>query len=237
MSLLNFFHKINQVVFILIFIFIFTPLILNAQAGQNETFSLGMKTFERESNYYNKFQKQKNYDNRIGNIGLLINPIGILQFGPIVQLEIRVGSGSIIGPHVRFAGFGLLTHVANDYDETSLGSMAVGFGFKQLIGPSSTRHKFYIGAVTEYGWGSGTSEEWDYVYGRDVDAEYQHKYISVVANTGYRWRFRSGMFLNLGAFAGAAFETEDIKTYPRNVEYPTEVLFLGMIEFSFGWEF
>lgn len=39
-----------------------------------------------------------------------------------------------MGPHVRFAGFVLLTHVINDYDETDLSSMAIGFAFKGLIG-------------------------------------------------------------------------------------------------------
>lgn len=176
--------------------------------------------------YWSNFQKSKT-GYPISPVALLINPLGILQFGPIVQMEFRTGSGFVLGPHIRFAGFGLLTHIVNDYEETDLSSMAVGFGFKGLIGPSSRPHKFFIGAMTEYGWGGGKDEDY-------WETEYSNKYISLIANAGYRWRFQSGMFLNLGAFLGAAFIFEDKSNF---VDYGNSVIPFAMIDLSFGWEF
>jgi hypothetical protein len=176
--------------------------------------------------YWSNFQKSKT-GYPIRPVALLINPLGILQFGPILQMEFRTGSGFVLGPSVRFAGFGLLTHIVNDYDETDLSSMAFGFSFKGLIGPSHKPHKFYVGALTEYGWGSGRDDDY-------WESEYTNKYITIFANLGYRWRFRSGMFLNLGAFLGVVYVFEDKSDY---VDYGSQVIPLPMLELSFGWEF
>jgi len=185
-----------------------------------------LNDYSTTNQYWSTFQKAKT-GYPISPVALLINPLGILQFGPIVQMEFRTGSGFVLGPHVRFAGFGLLTHIVNDYEETDLSSMAVGFGFKGLMGPSRTPHKFYIGAMTEYGWSGGRDDDW-------YETEYSNKYITVFANLGYRWRFQSGMFLNLGAFLGVAYVFEDKSNY---VDYGSDVIPLPMLELSFGWEF
>jgi len=153
------------------------------------------------------------------------NPVGFLQFGPMVDFEIRVTDNFVLFPHVRFAGLGLLSHLSVDYDYLDVTSMAFGGGFRIL--PGSGKHRMYFGGVAEYGWGTG-SNDWD-------DSEYRHSYISMVGNVGYRWRF-SSMYIQTGGYLGLVFETEDVRT-DYHVDYGNDVLFMAMLEFAIGFEF
>lgn len=177
--------------------------------------------------------------NEMGNFGILINPAGFLQFGPILQGEIKLGPNTIIGPHVRFIGLGLLYHLIVEYDEASLSGMGIGVAFKQFFGRSASQNQFYFGASAEYGWGSGKNLDsgWDWRLQRTVDTEFEHAYIGLSGNFGYRWRFGSGLFMNLGAMIGIGIEVEDKQTYPYETEYEHELYPLGMVEFAFGWSF
>jgi hypothetical protein len=169
---------------------------------------------------------------------ILINPLGFIQFGPIIQGEFKVAPNTLIGPHIRFSGLGLLYHAIVDYDETSFSSMAVGIGAKQFFGSSQSPHRFYAGGFAEYGWGSGINREtiWNSVSYKYEDAKYDHSYISLLSNFGYRWRF-STVFLNVGLIAGMAAEIEDKMNYPHLEEYSKDIFFLGMAEVSIGFEF
>lgn len=157
------------------------------------------------------------------------NPMGFLQFGPMVQLEIKVAPHFVVFPHVRFAGLGLLSHLVVDYDNLDVSSMAFGGGMRVL--PGSGKHRPYFGFISEYGWGTGSDESGAYYDG----GEYRHAYVTIVGNGGFRWRF-SSMFIQVGGYAGVVIETED-KRVDYNVDYGNDVEFLGMLEFAFGFEF
>jgi len=156
---------------------------------------------------------------------LQINPLGFFQFGPMVQIELKVAPNVVVYPHIRFSGLGLLYHLIVEYDEVDLSSMAMGGGFR--VSPGSSRHRFYFGGLGEYGWGSG---RYDWSSG-----EYEHAYISILGNAGYRWRFNK-IFIQTGGYVGLAVEIKDERT-DVDVEFSKEIFFLGMLEFAIGFEF
>ncbi len=157
------------------------------------------------------------------------NPAGFLQFGPMIQAEIKVAPNFVVFPHLRLAGLGLMSHLAVDYDNLDVSSMAFGAGFRML--PGSGKHRPYFGLITEYGWGTGSDDAGEYYNG----AEYRHSYFTVIGNGGFRWRFNT-MFIQLGGYAGVVIETED-KRIDYEVDYGTDTEFIAMLEFAFGFEF
>ena len=160
---------------------------------------------------------------------LQFNPLGFVQFGPIIQAEIAIAPNFVLFPHARFAGLGLLSHLSVDYDEFDVSSMAFGGGFRVL--PGRGKHRPYAGALVEYGWGTGQDSGGGYYNA----AKYRHSYVSVIGNGRFRWRF-SKLIMQAGAYVGAVIETEDVRT-DVHVDYGTDVLFIAMLEFGIGFEF
>jgi hypothetical protein len=172
---------------------------------------------------------------------LLINPLGFLQFGPIVDIDFRVGANMQAGAQVRFSGLGILYHLVasngyTDADEVLTSSMAVGAGMKYFFENQDSPHRFYIGGVFEYGWGGtrgsiGYTDEW----------EASHRYWDILTNIGYRWRFPSKLFVNVGVLTGAANTTKSewwfIRSPNQKKQNPEETVFAIMAEASFGFEF
>lgn len=176
--------------------------------------------------------------------GIVFNPLGFLQFGPIVQGEFKVGPSTMIGPHVRFSGLGLLYHLVVEYDQTDFTSMAFGMDCKQFFGPKTSANKFYVGGLMEYGWGTGTNDSEIFVYDpnsgvsywKDVNAKMKHTYLSFTANGGYRWRF-SKMSLSVGLLAGFAQELTDERTSPNPTKFSEDIRAFAMAELGLGFEF
>jgi hypothetical protein len=176
----------------------------------------------------------------IGN-AVLINPLGFLQFGPIVDLDFRVGANTQVGGQIRFSGLGILYHLVasegyTETDEVLTSSMAVGAGVKYFFENPDSPHRLYVGGVFEYGWGGtrgsiGYTNEW----------EGSHQYWDLLTNVGYRWRFPSNFFVNAGILTGAANTTKSewwfIKTPAQKKEDPKKIVFVIMAEVAFGFEF
>lgn len=179
----------------------------------------------------------------LGNFGILINPLGFVQFGPVAQVEIKVAPNMVIGPHFRWAGLGLLTHAVMDYDQfDAANTAAVGIHFKQFLGTPNALHRYYVGCFAEYGW-VDAARDYDMYYwvpssvggGYYSSAGYNYSYISLIGNIGRRWRF-SPFFINLGLIAGLALEINDEMYEPESIKYSNDLFFVGMLELSFGFE-
>ena len=184
----------------------------------------------------------------MGKTGLYINPLGALQFGPIIGFEIGAGPNAVIDLHWRYSSIGLvyaliLTEGFEHY--MSMSSMAVGGGFRYFFPLSNSNHRPYIGGMAEYSWGSTWGEdsyEKDDYDPDEYDAwEGSEAQIIAIFNGGMRWRFASSFFLNTGAMAGVAIDMKDEVTYinqpgsdPENYRDAT---FFGMLELALGWEF
>jgi hypothetical protein len=170
---------------------------------------------------------------------LSLNPLGFLQFGPIVNAEFGVDDDLVINTHVRFSSLGLLTYVSN-YDSDGLdqlSGMAIGGGVLKFFGENQS--KPYAGILLEYEWGSQ-----QYAMGEPWEWYRDENYGVMIFNGGYRFRFDEGFFINAGLFLGAAvgrytWDYADL-SYGENDNEPrqgTHVVPFGMLEVAFGMEF
>lgn len=172
----------------------------------------------------------------------IINPLGLLQFGPIFQWETKVSSNTYLVPHFRWGYLGVLTHVdwgMLEYDNAALSPLNFGFGlgtraFNQNSPVKS--HAFYYGGLLELSVGKAN-------YGIGFPYETQEKYtgLAFVGNAGYRWRYPGSSFLNLGLFFGAEYALSDVERYVNGAQSvyrdsSGEIYPVFMLELSFGWE-
>jgi len=165
----------------------------------------------------------------LGRVHLGFQPAGFLQFGPVIELGFRVGNNFVIGPQFRYTSLGLAYNAINDFENTLL---CFGFGatFKHFPA-TNQKNKFYYGVGFEYEYSD--FDDYDDWYGSSAG-------VVIITNVGYRWRFGSGFYINLGAFAGAY-----VNIYDQWYDYDDDELhdesgwtqFYGYIEFGIGVEF
>lgn len=137
--------------------------------------------------------------NSISKFAISINPLGFLQFGPIVCAEIGLQDNLVLNIHARVPFLGLLTYLVNEHRDglDKLTGFAFGVGSIYFFG--TRQHKPYAGVVLEYNYlkmlyAQGDSWEWD----KSLNS------VVFIMNGGYRFRFSGGFFINTGAFLGAS---------------------------------
>lgn len=174
----------------------------------------------------------------LGNAALVINPLGFIQFGPVVDFEFKVVKDFFMFPHLRWSSMGLLYQlIATEGGEWSLDptTMAAGWGFKRFFGNPANPNKGYTSLILEYGWGKSYGDQ-----GSSYEWENKFSYFTIIGNIGYRWRFNK-FLLNLGFDLGVAPELTDEWWYvndPGDIhENSIDLYAVYMLEFSFGWEF
>lgn len=171
------------------------------------------------------------------------NPMGFLQFGPIVDVGLRAGSSTFIDAHFRWAYAGVVYQAIEtdgfSSSDVSPTSGAAGLKVIYCFLRNDTPHCMYIGGIVEYTWGgdSGTDEDWY----PERDWKRTWSGYAIVLNMGYRWRFSSGFFMQVGGMAGIHNQTNASWYYTKyeSVKFkdPEGVRFIGMLEFSIGTEF
>lgn len=168
----------------------------------------------------------------------ILNLLGILQFGPILQLETAIGENVYLTPHLRIGNAGFLTYVVWDMleaENSRLSGIGMGYGIGiKTFKPTSTGG-LYFGGGMEYSTNKAIWSE-----GKDWETYELNKTLAVLGTAGYRWRFDNHMLLNTGALFGAATTLSDKEYYSATDElYDTYSEFrpLFMLELSFGWEF
>ncbi len=174
----------------------------------------------------------------LGKGEIEFNPLGFLQFGPIIHGAFRVGDNVFLGAHYRISSMGLLYWMIETdlfEDEVNLNSGGIGVDFRYFFDNKQSPHRFYVGGIVEKGWGGLTGED-------DV-GEWESKtdYYVVAGNAGYRFRFSSGFFMNLGGYAGFSKDTKSELWYDNSSsvirENPLETTIFLMLEFALGMEF
>ena len=170
-------------------------------------------------------------DYPFGPVSISFNPLGFVLVGPVLQADIMVAPRISIVPQIRFAGLGALMHAISGFDELSLGSMAFGGGVRGFLGKFNHPGKTYIGCIFELGWGKGKDNP-----GTFNEARYEFATFAIIPHAGYRWRFSSGFFMNLGGSLGIAYTFKDERVYPSYKEYNGDLNIIPMAEFSLGWE-
>lgn len=175
-------------------------------------------------------------------VNLIINPLGFVQFGPMIDLEFQLTSGLYGLLHARLAGLGLLTHLLEAASSSDLNedvrfyAFAVGTGLRYLFQSPGTPNAPYLGFLLEYGYNPYFDET-----GSIYDYTGTATYVTFAVNGGYRWRFDS-FILEVGAYAGAAPTLTSTWKYTSNPgdtsthQGVTGTTFFGMVEVSVGFE-
>ncbi|MDJ1505815.1 hypothetical protein [Xanthocytophaga agilis] len=164
-----------------------------------------------------------------------INPLGVLQFGPVFQGEFRLTEQGYLMSHVRIPYLGLLYHIITIGGEENVTvsplALGLGAGYKSLF--LTQKGAFYIGGLAEYSFGSSTGND-----GSDWESHFSN--VALLANGGYRWRWPEKKYvLSLGAYMGAYTALKDEWYYTASPAEPKDersTTLLFMIELTFGWE-
>ena len=164
-----------------------------------------------------------------------INPLGLLQFGPIFQYEIKTSENSVVAPYFRYGYLGVVTHALytefDDNSELSPATFGVGIGMKGFMEPVG--NTWYYGGFAEFNIGKV-----QYDIGEPDETEFKDNAVAFVSNLGYRWRNRDNKYVNVGLFAGVNIDLKAESYYvsDRSLEGTyEETLFFAMIELAFGW--
>jgi hypothetical protein len=179
------------------------------------------------------FNPKLNSDNSISRFALSVNPLGFVEFGPLVSAEWGLTGNLVLNAHVRFATLGVLTYVVKDDDGDldELTGMAYGGGMLYFFGDK--RNKPYLGMMGEYEQTQKT-----YAKNEDWEAIEDDESIIIMFNGGYRFRFNSGFFINTGAFFGVSrcqwfWRNSDGSDPSEGVDYTPA----GLVEVTIGFEF
>ena len=165
-----------------------------------------------------------------------VNPLGFVQFGPVINAEVGLTENVSVNVHARLASLGLLSYAIHadidgldEYTGTGFGGGAIYF----LNGSSSS---WFIGALMEY-------EKSTLLYAANEDWEWKqfNKTSVFIFNGGYRFRFDGGFFMNTGAYLGAAstkwnWHFTDF-SYSSDGEIGKTITPFGMLELTLGFEF
>ncbi len=179
-----------------------------------------------------KQSKQK--DIPPGSSYFLVNPLGFLQMGPIIEYGFLVSPELYIAPHIRLMGLGLLSQTASG-STMKVHSFSAGAAVYKQTPPDEGNNRIYFGGNLELGFSFekgdvGTNYEW----------EGSTTLLITGASFGYKWRKPTRFFMSLGIFAGAAFTMASDWYYiddPDTIyEEENVIYFVGGIEFSLGWE-
>ena len=163
---------------------------------------------------------------------VVVNPLGIVEFGPMVDLELRLSPKLYALAHVRFQGLGLLAHLISS-DVIAYWSTAVGTGVRYFFTTPATPNAPYLGAAVEVGYNpySGDKGYVSAYHGSSV-------YVTIAANGGYRWRF-DNFIVNVGGYLGVAptvYSQYSYDTAPSVMYDGTlDTTFVAMAEVSVGW--
>lgn len=174
-------------------------------------------------------------DSELPQLSFNINPLGLLQFGPIFQLESKIAPQTVIAPYFRYAFAGVATHAIwtgfEEDSELSAGTAAVGVGLKNF---ATTDDSWYYGGILDFSWATARYDV------SEIDAtEEKATTLALVSNFGYRWRSGRGTYINVGLLAGASFDLKAEERFISTGDLYSDnaaVGIFGMFELSFGWD-
>jgi hypothetical protein len=168
-----------------------------------------------------------------------INPVGVLLYGPIIQMEFKISNKCYIVPWIRYSYAGLVsryqwTNFESDqsYDPSSI---AFAVGFKKFLPGDKSLETIYYGFFAEYSHEKGLhdTQTSGYEYEQTRDA------VVIYGNLGYRWHGKKNFFVSMGILPGLAYNFKNDNIYtesggPKDVSVD-KFRFIGMLDVAFGW--
>lgn len=168
-----------------------------------------------------------------------LNPLGFVQFGPIVNAEFGLSDNLVLNTHVRFSSLGVLSYVVNAHEDGLDELSGVAFGGGPIYFFGENKSKPYCGFVLEY-------DKSKMLYAKDELWEWDKtsKTIVFAFNGGYRFRFEKGFFLNTGVYLGAGisnytwdYSNASYGLTDNSSRDGKSITAFGMLEATFGIEF
>lgn len=172
----------------------------------------------------------------LANGSLNINPLGLLQFGPIIQWEQKIAPKAVVAPFIRYAFLGLLTQLSwNGFDkEDRVNPLSFGAGIGAKGFSKEYGNTFYYGGYGEYSRIKAHLGE-----GQSYETEEVVQSAAAIFNFGYRWRSENGTHINLGLFLGSNYTFSDEQRWADDgelfISYEDDVYPIGLLELSFGF--
>jgi len=185
--------------------------------------------------------EKKSSSKPLGAVNIYFQPLGFVQFGPIVGLEIKVAEIAVLDAHWRYSKLGVAYNAIAgtflDDDEYLLpSSMAFGGGVRFLI-PTKSPHRPYAGALFEFNLEKRIEDE-----DQSYESERDSRSLVFATAGGYRFRIGNSFNLSLGGMFGAAFDVykkwwyTNIYYEPGKFDGKHRVHPFGMLEVALGWE-
>lgn len=149
-----------------------------------------------------------------------MNPLGFVQFGPVIELESAFDAGFGLAFGVRLMSLGLLPHVLAEADDDKLGTAWTVAGTGHFYPQGKGLRGWYIGPRIEVG---KTNSE-----------RYPSTLFIGATDWGYRWVKPSGFAYSFGMQAGVARESWTDNFSP---DTGTDIVPFAMLVFTLGKSF
>lgn len=168
-----------------------------------------------------------------------LDVLGIVFFGPQVNLDFQFADLIAVGPSFRWSYAGVFAQAMNTdwwYEgrKTELNSYSFGIQAKVIIPIGAGRHRPYIGVGMER-YRDGRINNGEDERG---DLTFESKGNNYILSLGYRVIKESGFNYSIGIGIGIKNETE-LNTYYDNGDagatYDLDTKMLGMLNLTFGW--
>lgn len=157
-----------------------------------------------------------------------LNLAGVLQFGPVLSLEL--GRHSAFHVRLRPMNAGVMSYFlgfdqVEDWFEWGIGA---GVGFRHYFARDGNMRGFYLGAGVEgifTGWGREVDEAGT---GNTIDVAETSHFVAPTFDVGYRIVTGRGMLWSFGGTAGYAIVVDSSYADEEDV-------FVGMLVVELGW--
>jgi hypothetical protein len=196
--------------------------------------------------FYHSFAQQKRKldsifkrDHNLPALTINFNPVGLLLYGPIIQMEFKVAHHSYLTPWLRYNYAGLTSqYLWTDFEEDDdyyfPSSISVAAGFKRFELLRLKERLMYYGFFVELIHEKGLHNMESY-----NEYEQTHMAVAVYGNIGYRMKFNGNFYINLGILPGFSFDIKNEGLYtnseePLNISKKNRIV--GNVDLAFGWK-
>lgn len=172
-------------------------------------------------------------NHRLPQLSLSFNPIGVVFFGPNLDLKYSLNELNTLDLQFRSTTFGALSKKVKGGEMDRFNGTAIGMGFSRF---NASAMGLFYGGMIQVGkmhtvWDEGEDWEW---------YEDANNYV-LAGHLAYRMNLRAPFFADLGVYAGAVYtdsfwdyDDESYGVFDEEPRNSTTLYPIGMLEASIG---
>ena len=156
-------------------------------------------------------------------------------------MEFKISNRGYLVPWLRYSYAGAVSQYnwTNFEDDAKMDpvSTAIALGYKKFIPGDENLEHIYWGFFGEFIYEKGLKN-----MGSDYEYEQTRTAVAAYLNVGYRWKSQRNFYWSLSVLPGYYYDLSNEGTYTNSggplpgTDFKKYNL-VGMIEFSFGWNF